>query len=68
MTGGLTVTVDDSWFLSATPIEKNITLFGYYLPSTLDPAQELTNINSMYPRPFNFTVTRNYLLNTQKNA
>ncbi|KAI8640327.1 hypothetical protein BD408DRAFT_419899 [Parasitella parasitica] len=60
-TGGIEVTVDDSWFL--TPLEpgeppKNWTMLGFYLPSTLDSAQELASPTSMFPRPFNFTITQ----------
>ncbi|CAO3647068.1 unnamed protein product [Mucor fragilis] len=60
-TGGIEVTVDDSWFL--TPLNpgdspKNWTMLGFYLPSTLDSAQELASPTSMFPRPFNFTITQ----------
>ncbi|KAF1800240.1 hypothetical protein FB192DRAFT_1285645, partial [Mucor lusitanicus] len=60
-TGGIEVTVDDSWFLA--PLNpgdspKNWTMLGFYLPSTLNSAQELASPTSMFPRPFNFTITR----------
>lgn len=61
--GGFEVTVDDSWFLSKSEKDQNLTIYGYFLPSTLNNTEELTNIYSMYPRPFNFTVTRKYLHN-----
>ncbi|KAL0137120.1 hypothetical protein V8B55DRAFT_1545653 [Mucor lusitanicus] len=60
-TGGIEVTVDDSWFLA--PLNpgdspKNWTMLGFYLPSTLNSAQELASPTSMFPRPFNFTITQ----------
>ncbi|CAO0790316.1 unnamed protein product [Mucor circinelloides] len=60
-TGGIEVTVDDSWFL--TPLNpgdspKNWTMLGFYLPSTLNSAEELASPTSMFPRPFNFTITQ----------
>ncbi|GAN01433.1 hypothetical protein MAM1_0007c00866 [Mucor ambiguus] len=59
--GGIEVAVDDSWFL--TPLNpgdspKNWTMLGFYLPSTLNSAQELASPTSMFPRPFNFTITQ----------
>ncbi|CEP15952.1 hypothetical protein [Parasitella parasitica] len=59
--GGIEVTVDDSWFLN--PLDpgeqpKNWTMLGFYLPSTLNSAQELASPTSMFPRPFNFTITQ----------
>ncbi|KAI8983997.1 hypothetical protein BDF20DRAFT_911172 [Mycotypha africana] len=66
--GGIEVTVDDSWFLS--PLQngessKNWTMMGFYLPSKANPAVELASPTSMYPRPFNFTVTQ--LSNSSKD-
>ncbi|KAI9472150.1 MAG: hypothetical protein EXX96DRAFT_583054 [Benjaminiella poitrasii] len=59
--GSVQVTVDDSWFL--TPLQPSSpdvdwTLMAFYLPSTANVTEELTNPYSMYPRPFNFTITR----------
>ncbi|KAI8076445.1 uncharacterized protein B0P05DRAFT_545888 [Gilbertella persicaria] len=59
--GGIEVTVDDSWFLASLPAgtpDQNLTIYGFYLPSTADPAVELASTSSQYPRPFNFTVTQ----------
>jgi hypothetical protein len=61
--GGVEVAVDDSWFLnSLSPGSQNqtVTTYLYILPSTMDPYTELANSNSMYPRPFNFSVLRKY--------
>lgn len=62
--GQLTVTVDDTWF--PTQLEgtgnKSWTMFGYYLPAGTNASAELTNVYSMFPRPFNFTVIRMYIV------
>ncbi|EIE92247.1 hypothetical protein RO3G_17054 [Rhizopus delemar RA 99-880] len=57
-TGGINVTVDDSWFLDSSTTRQNLTMYGFYLPSTANVTVELSDPNSQYPRPFNFTVTR----------
>ncbi|CAO3587290.1 unnamed protein product [Absidia cylindrospora] len=50
--------VDDSWF--PTPLynqsQKQWTMYGFYLPSFMNPTQELSNPDSQYPRPFNFSI------------
>lgn len=59
--GGLEVTIDDTWFLNKLEpgaSDQNLTILGFYLPSTANVTQELASPISMYPRPFNFTVTR----------
>ncbi|KAL7320806.1 hypothetical protein PS15m_000658 [Mucor circinelloides] len=33
-------------------------MLGFYLPSTLNSAEELASPTSMFPRPFNFTITQ----------
>lgn len=58
-TGGINVTVDDSWFLDSSTTRQNLTMYGFYLPSTANVTVELSDPNSQYPRPFNFTVTQN---------
>lgn len=59
--GHLTVQVDDSWFPAGPePTDKSWTYYGLYLPAGIDPAAELVNPDSQYPRPFNFTVVRKY--------
>ncbi|CAO3592831.1 unnamed protein product [Absidia cylindrospora] len=55
--GELTATVDDSWF--PTPNydgNKTWPLYIYYLPSAMNASAELQNTNSLYPRPYNFSV------------
>ncbi|KAI8086089.1 uncharacterized protein BX664DRAFT_239848, partial [Halteromyces radiatus] len=58
--GSWTTQVDDSWF--PVPLysqsQKKWIMYGYYLPSSTDPKEELSNPASRYPRPFNFTVLR----------
>lgn len=56
--GFLDVQVDGTWFPTRSTTNKTWTLYGYYLPSGLDPTAELTNPASQYPRPFNFSVVR----------
>lgn len=61
--GSAQVTVDDSWFLSPLPAGSpptNLTILAFYLPSTLSPYTEISSPISMFPRPFNFTVTRKF--------
>ncbi|KAI8364731.1 uncharacterized protein BYT42DRAFT_590179 [Radiomyces spectabilis] len=56
--GSLPVQVDDSWFptqLQPGDNNKTWTLYGYYLPSGMDPYHELPDTTSFYPRPFNFS-------------
>lgn len=33
-------------------------MFGYYLPAGMNDTQQLVDVYSMYPRPFNFSVIR----------
>ncbi|KAI7897790.1 uncharacterized protein BX663DRAFT_527202 [Cokeromyces recurvatus] len=69
--GSVKVTVDDSWFLSPLEpgsLDLNLTLYGFYLPSTENVTEELSNPISMYPRPFNFTITRKYFNITCKDG
>ncbi|KAI8368965.1 hypothetical protein BD560DRAFT_398220 [Blakeslea trispora] len=59
--GGIEVTVDDSWFLSSLPPgspSQNLTMYGFYLPSSANPMEELASTSSQFPRPFNFTVVQ----------
>lgn len=59
--GGVQVTVDDSWFLSPLPDgapPENLTMAGFYLPNGFSPYSEISSPISMFPRPFNFTVTQ----------
>ncbi|CAO3678686.1 unnamed protein product [Rhizopus stolonifer] len=58
LTGGSEVTVNDSWFLESSTTSQNLTMYGFLLPSTANVTQELSNPDSQYPRPFNFTVTQ----------
>lgn len=59
--GHLTVQVDSSWFPSPPEaLNKTWTYYGYYLPVGMDPVAELVNPDSLYPRPFNFSVVREY--------
>ncbi|KAG1176445.1 hypothetical protein G6F70_005071 [Rhizopus microsporus] len=58
LAGGIQVTVDDSWFLKPSSTNQNITMYGFYLPSTANVTVELSDPNSQFPRPFNFTVTQ----------
>jgi hypothetical protein len=62
LTGGISITVDDSWFLSPSLTSQNLTMYGFLLPSTANVTLELSNPDSQYPRPFNFTVTRKVCL------
>lgn len=62
-TGGIEVTVDNSWFLE--PLENgssplNLSISAFYLPSTLSPYAEISSTISMFPRPYNFTVVRKF--------
>ncbi|KAI9312872.1 hypothetical protein BX666DRAFT_1865515, partial [Dichotomocladium elegans] len=57
-TGSLAVQVDNSWFPSGNI--TTVVLYGYYLPQGVDPAAELANPESQFPRPFNFSVERKY--------
>jgi hypothetical protein len=64
LTGGLEVTVDDTWFLNKLEpgdSDQNLTILGFYLPSTANSTVELSSPISQFPRPFNFTVTRKCL-------
>lgn len=56
--GELTATVDDTWFPTPNYDGKNKSwpLYIYYLPSSMNASSELQNTNSLYPRPYNFTV------------
>ena len=60
--GQLAVQVDDSWFPdfleSGSKQNKTWSLYGLYLPAGMDPSEELSNPESQYPRPFNFSVVR----------
>lgn len=59
--GGIQVTVDDSWFLNPLAVgapPENLTMAGFYLPNGFSPYSEISSPISMFPRPFNFTVTR----------
>ncbi|ORY93408.1 hypothetical protein BCR43DRAFT_517641 [Syncephalastrum racemosum] len=52
--GEYAVQVDDSWFL-LTQETKNSALI-YLLPSNMDPATELQNRHSAYPKPVSFFI------------
>ncbi|KAI8363805.1 hypothetical protein EDC96DRAFT_511796 [Choanephora cucurbitarum] len=68
--GGIEVTVDDSWFLSSLPAgspSQNLTMYGFYLPSSANPMEELASTSSQFPRPFNFTVVQ-YASMNQTNS
>ncbi|CAO3593316.1 unnamed protein product [Absidia cylindrospora] len=55
--GALPVTVDDTWFPSVTyNNNKTWHLYLYYLPTGMNASAELQNTNSLYPRPYNFSV------------
>ncbi|KAI8342786.1 hypothetical protein BC941DRAFT_148274 [Chlamydoabsidia padenii] len=57
--GALTVTVDDTWF--PTPSyngNKTWNLSLFYLPAGMNASIELQNTNSLYPRPYSFSVIR----------
>ncbi|KAG2219219.1 hypothetical protein INT45_004579, partial [Circinella minor] len=60
--GQLAVQVDDSWFPNILESEskqnKTWSLYGLYLPAGIDPSKELSNPESQYPRPFNFSVVQ----------
>ena len=60
--GQLAVQVDDSWFPdlleSGSKQNKTWSMYGLYLPAGMDPSEELSNPESQYPRPFNFSVVR----------
>ncbi|KAI8371504.1 uncharacterized protein BYT42DRAFT_501686, partial [Radiomyces spectabilis] len=59
--GSLQVKIDSTWFptdLSPDTVNRTWTLYGFYLPTELDPTTELVNPYSQYPRPFNFSVVR----------
>ncbi|KAI9340131.1 hypothetical protein BD770DRAFT_399845 [Pilaira anomala] len=59
--GGIQVIVDDSWFLESLPdnsLPQNLSISAFYLPSTLSPYAEISSPISMFPRPYNFTVTQ----------
>ncbi|ORZ16332.1 hypothetical protein BCR42DRAFT_327626, partial [Absidia repens] len=60
--GSLMAQVDDSWFPSPlyNQSQKQWTMYGFYLPSFMNPIQELSNPDSQYPRPFNFSIVRMY--------
>lgn len=59
--GELSVTVDDTWFPAPSyGTNKTWNLYLYYLPSGMNASTELQNTNSLYPRPYNFTVMRKY--------
>lgn len=61
--GGIQVIVDDSWFLESLPdnsLPQNLSISAFYLPSTLSPYIEISSPISMFPRPYNFTVTRKF--------
>lgn len=63
--GSLTVTVNESWFpIPTNSPNQTWTLYGYYLPAGTNASQELVNTYSMFPRPFNFTAIRKYILYT----
>ncbi|EIE80963.1 hypothetical protein G6F46_001394 [Rhizopus delemar] len=66
LTGGIHITVDDSWFLSPSLTSQNLTMYGFLLPSTANVTLELSDPDSQYPRPFNFTVTQ--LASTHLNS
>lgn len=51
-----TVTVDSSWFPTSSSTNVTWTMFGYYLPAGMNDTQQLVDVYSMYPRPFNFSV------------
>lgn len=53
-----TVTVDSSWFPTSSSTNVTWTMFGYYLPAGMNDTQQLVDVYSMYPRPFNFSVIR----------
>ncbi|KAG1369503.1 hypothetical protein G6F61_012276 [Rhizopus arrhizus] len=67
-TGGIHVTVDNSWFLDSSTTDQNLTMYGFYLPSTANVTVELSDPNSQYPRPFNFTVTQSASGNSNKTT
>lgn len=55
--GALPVTVDDTWFPSPNyGNNKTWYMYLYYLPTGMNASAELQNTNSLYPRPYNFTV------------
>ncbi|KAI9262774.1 hypothetical protein BY458DRAFT_557105 [Sporodiniella umbellata] len=56
--GGVNVTVDDSWFIKPSSTAQNLTAYAYLLPSTFNATNELLDTNSLYPLPLNFTVTQ----------
>ncbi|KAI7847869.1 hypothetical protein BDC45DRAFT_524907 [Circinella umbellata] len=60
--GQLAVQVDDSWFPNLLESEskqnKTWSIYGLYLPAGMDPSKELSNPESQYPRPFNFSVVQ----------
>lgn len=51
--------VDNSWF---PPNTTRTPVYGYYLPAGMNPLKELSNPESQYPHPFNFTIERKSLL------
>ncbi|CDH49168.1 hypothetical protein RO3G_17054 [Lichtheimia corymbifera JMRC:FSU:9682] len=53
--GALAVQVDNSWF---PPNTTRTSVYGYYLPAGMNPLKELSNPESQYPHPFNFTIER----------
>ncbi|KAI9305833.1 hypothetical protein BJ944DRAFT_239297 [Cunninghamella echinulata] len=68
LSGSLTVQVNDSWFPDFLYFEKEKkwTFYGFYLPSNINLDQEFLNPNSAYPSPFNFSVTQDKNINSQK--
>ncbi|KAI8342325.1 hypothetical protein BC941DRAFT_331189, partial [Chlamydoabsidia padenii] len=59
--GSWAVQVDNSWFPSSplyNQTQKRWIMYGYYLPSLMNPVVELSNPESQYPRPFNFSIMR----------
>ncbi|SAM08943.1 hypothetical protein [Absidia glauca] len=66
--GSWAVQVDDSWFPSSPPsfyttAQKQWVVYGYYLPALMNPTDELSDPESQYPRPFNFSIMRHPSLN-----
>jgi hypothetical protein len=63
--GSWAVQVDDSWFPSSPPsfyttTQKQWVVYGYYLPALMNPTDELSDPESQYPRPFNFSIMRKF--------
>lgn len=56
--GGVNVTIDDSWFIRSSTTAQNLTMYAYILPSTANSTKELTDPKSLYPLPSNFTITQ----------